>query len=190
MPETIEKLTVFDLARPATNQLAQGFFQWCVVAPDLHAKCAELEKVYGPAGFWILENAPLLATTLRGEPIDLRVDMALGYIGDVNIEVISPRPEGDPNLYTEFLDERPAGGFHHLGFQVYDFDAAAADLAAVFGPVEQAGDFSTGGSRFAYFDSRPLTGIYTEILWFDNGTIANMANLRAGNPPSVQGDRP
>ncbi|WP_250004968.1 VOC family protein [Actinoplanes sp. M2I2] len=186
MPDTVERLTAFDLARPATNQLAQGFFQWCVVAPDLQAKCAEFEKVYGPAGFWILDNAPLLETTLRGKPIDVRVDMALGYIGDTNIEVISPRPGGDPNLYTEFLDERPAGGFHHLGFQVYDFDAAVADLTTAFGPIEQAGNFSTGGTHFAYFDSRPLTGIYTEILWFDNATIAAMANLRAGNPPSVQ----
>jgi hypothetical protein len=32
------------------------------------------------------------------------------------------------NLYCEFLRERPEGGFHHLGFQVYDLKAAAAPL--------------------------------------------------------------
>lgn len=163
-PDTVFGATAFDLARPANNQLANGFVQWCVVTPDLPATCAGLERAYGPAGFWILENAPLLAATLRGKPVDLRVDMALGYLGDTNIEVIRPRPGGEPNLYTEFLDERPAGGFHHLGFQVHAFEAAAAGLEAEFGPVEQQGDFGTGGTRFAYFDSRPVTGIYTEIL--------------------------
>ncbi|WP_405763962.1 VOC family protein [Actinacidiphila glaucinigra] len=185
MKETVQKITAFDLARPANNQLAQGFLQWCVVAPDLESKCAELERVYGPAGFWIMEDAPLLETTYRGKSIDLRVDMALGYIGDTNIEVISPRREGDANLYTEFLEEQPEGGLHHLGFQVHDFDATAADLTVKFGPAAQAGNFSTGGSHFAYFDSRPVTGAYTEILWFDTETIASMADLRAGKPPVI-----
>ncbi len=185
MTDTVQRLTDFDLSRPARNELARGFFQWCVVTPDLETKCAELERVYGPAGFWILENAPLLDATLRGEPTDLRVDMALGYIGDTNIEVIRPRPESGPNLYSEFLAERPAGGFHHLGFQVYDFDTAAAALTELYGPTEQAGRFGTEGSHFAYFDSRPVTGVYTEILYFDPGTVAAMASLRAGTPPQM-----
>ncbi|MFJ8555338.1 VOC family protein [Streptomyces sp. NPDC001588] len=185
MSETVQKFTAFDLARPARNQLSQGFLQWCVVAPDLESKCAELERLYGPAGFWIMENAPLLETTYRGRPTDLRVDMALGYIGDTNIEVISPRRDGEANLYTEFLEEQPEGGFHHLGFQVYDFETTAADLTAQFGTAVQTGNFSTGGSHFAYFDSRPVTGVYTEILWFDAQTIAAMAELRAGNHPSI-----
>lgn len=183
MTETVQRLTNFDLARPAGNDLAQGFVQWCVVAPDLDKACAGLERVYGPAGFWILEHAPLLETTVRGRPVELDVDMALGYIGDTNIEVIRPRPGGEPNLYTEFLDERPQGGLHHLGFQVHDFDAVAAQLGEEFGPAEQTGNFSTGGTRFAYFDSRPVTGVYTEILWFDAGTIASMSHLRNGRPP-------
>ncbi len=165
MTETVQRLTAFDLARPATHPLAQGFFQWCVVTADLDARCAEVEKLYGPAGFWIQENAPLRRVTLRGKPIELRVDMALGYIGDTNIEIIRPRPEGDANLYTEFLEERPEGGFHHLGFQVHDFAAAAAELTARAGEAVQAGDFGD------------------EILYFDAGVTATMASLRAGNSP-------
>jgi len=185
MAETVQKLTAFDLARPAQNQLSQGFLQWCVVAPDLESKCAELERVYGPAGFWILEDAPLLEATYRGKPVDLRVDMALGYIGDINIEIISPRRKEDANLYTEFLEGQPEGGLHHFGFQVHDFEATARDLTSQFGPAVQAGNFSTGGSHFAYFDSRPVTGVYTEILWFDTETIAALADLRAGKPPVI-----
>lgn len=183
MTDTVFRLTPFDLARPATHPLAQGFFQWCVVTRDLDAKCAELEQLYGPAGFWIQENAPLLEVTYRGKPIDLRVDMALGYIGDTNIEIIRPRPDGDDNLYTEFLAERPEGGFHHLGFQVHDFAAATEELTARAGESVQAGDFGTDGTRFAYFDTRAATGLYTEILYFDAGVTDIMANLRAGNPP-------
>ncbi|AGZ44113.1 VOC family protein [Actinoplanes friuliensis] len=185
MTETVQKLTSFDLLRPAIHPLAQGFFQWCVVTPDLDAKCAELEKLYGPAGFWIMENAPLLNVTYRGKQIDLRVDLALGYIGDTNIEVVRPRPDGDDNLYSEFLEERPEGGFHHLGFQVYDFEAAAESLTESHGAAVQSGDFGVDGTVFAYFDTTAVTGLYTEILYFDAGVTGSMARLRAGNPPQV-----
>ncbi len=182
---TTQKLTSFDLARVAKNLFAQEFFQWCVVAPDVDTKCAELERNYGPAGFWILEKAPLLETTYLGQPVELSVDMALGYLGNTNVEVISPRDDGDDNLYTEFLEQSPGGGLHHFGFQVHDFEAAADELTARFGSTVQSGNFATGGTRFAYFDSRSVLGVYTEILWFDAETRDIMSQLRAGNPPDV-----
>ncbi|KQO05408.1 hypothetical protein ASF06_18125 [Agreia sp. Leaf244] len=125
-----------------------------------------------------MENGPLNDVKLRGEPIDIRVDMALGYIGDINVEVIRPRPEGDDNIYTEFLDAHPEGGMHHFGFQVHDYDAAVDHLMENAGPIEQEGYFGTGGTRFAYFDTRSTTGLYTELLWFDPSSSSLMASLK------------
>lgn len=175
------RLRGFDLQRAAENPLSNGFAQWCVVAPDLDEACARLESIYGVPGFYILEPAPLNNVRLRGRAIDLRVDMALGYLGDVNIEVLRPRPDGDDNIYTEFLAEQPRGGFHHLGFRVHDFDAVSSSLATEFGPVEQEGEFGTEGTHFAYFDTRSSTGLYTEILWFDESSQITMDALRRGD---------
>ena len=33
--------------------------------------------------------------------------------------------------------------------------------------------------------ARPVTGVYTEILWFDTETIAAITDLRAGKPPVI-----
>ena len=33
-----------------------------------------------------------------------------------------------------------------------------------------------------------MTGVYTEILWFDTETIAAITDLRAGKPPVIRSD--
>lgn len=184
-PKPHSYLTSFDLAGGAKNPLSHGFFQWCVVTPDITATCKQLQQMYGVPGFLMIENGPLNDVDYRGKKIDIRIDMAFGYLGDTNVEVISPRGEGDYDLYREFLRERPEGGFHHLGFQVYDFKASTAQLEARFGPSVQSGRFGEGETRFAYYDTRLVTGIYTELICFDLPSLALMASLRAGNPPSA-----
>jgi hypothetical protein len=116
--------------------------------------------------------------------IDIRVNMAFGYIGDTSIEVIQPREEGDDNLYREFLRERPRGGFHHLGFKVYNSEQATSALEVQFGPTVQSGRFGTGGTKFAYYDTRGATGLYTEVICFDQASEALLTSLRDGNPPA------
>jgi hypothetical protein len=181
------RLRGFDLARAAKNPLSSGFIQWCVVTPDLDQTCEKLESLYGVPGFYILEPGPLRNVKFRGEPIDLRVDMALGYIGQTNVEVIRPDPHGPDNIYTEFLEQNPQGGFHHLGFRVHDFEAASGQLAADFGAIEQEGSFGTEGTRFAYFDTRSSTGLYTEILWFDTGAELLMDAVMRGDEAALRG---
>lgn len=185
MPDTRQRLTEFDVRRGTGSALAPGIFQWALVVPDLDRTCAELRRTYGIAGFSIMEDAPVLQVHSRGTPVDVHVDIALGFLGAVNVEVIRPRPESGPNLYSEFLDDRPAGGLHHLGFTVFDYDAAHAELEQSFGEDVLTGGFGMAGSRFAYFDSRPVSGLYTEILYLDPATLGMMTALRAGWPPAV-----
>jgi hypothetical protein len=69
--------------------------------------------------------------------------MAFGYVGDVQFEVI------EPSTYSEFLERVPAGGVHHLGFSVEDYDAATADLLGRGYRLVQRGTF--GDTKFGYF---------------------------------------
>lgn len=184
MTDTRQRLTEFDVRRGAESALAPGIFQWALVVPDLDRTCAELRRAYGIAGFLVMEDAPIRRARSGGVPVDVHVDIAVGFLGAVNVEVVRPRPGSGPNLYTEFLDDRPDGGLHHIGVTVFDYDAAHAELERSFGENVLTGDFATAGSRFAYFDSRPATGLCTEILYLDPATLGMMTALRAGHPPA------
>ena len=76
--------------------------------------------------------------------------MAFGYVGDVQFEVIEP--VAGKSTYSEFLDRVPAGGVHHLGFSVEDYDAATADLLARGYRLVQRGTF--GDTKFGYFETQ------------------------------------
>jgi len=182
-PAPTSRLSPLNLSLAAKNQLSHGFFQWCVVTPDLPRACEQIRNMYGVPVWLFLENAPLNQVMYGGQAIDIRVNMAFGYIGDTNVEIIQPREEGDDNLYREFLRERPRGGFHHLGFKVYNFEEATSALEAQFGPTVQRGQFGTGGTKFAYYDTREATGLYTEVICFDQASEALLTSLRDGNPP-------
>ncbi len=158
-----------------------GLAQWCVVTPDFEATMSRLQSQFGAVGFLVFEPAPLFEVTFRGEPINQRADIAFGYIGDVNVEVVHPRDDGDPDLLGEFLEEHPEGGFHHVGFQVPEYDIGYAEMESKFGPAVQEGKSGIGGD-WAHFDTRATTGTYTEILWFSDEAQSFIDALRSGDP--------
>lgn len=84
----------------------------------------------------------------RGGPSDHVAHIALGYLGNTQLELIEP-VRGE-SIYREFLD---AGGrgVHHFCFEPTDFDAALAELASSGRPEVQGGDMG-GAMRFAYVD--------------------------------------
>jgi Glyoxalase/Bleomycin resistance protein/Dioxygenase superfamily len=54
--------------------------------------------------------------------------MAFGYVGDVMFEFV--QHVAGKGSYLEFIERVPAGGVHHLGYSVDDYDGATADLLA------------------------------------------------------------
>ena len=81
---------------------------------------------------------------VRGQPADFVVHVSLGYVGDLQLELIEP-VRGE-NIYTEFLDaHRP--GLHHGCWAVDDLDAALGDVVP-----EQHGSMADGDLRFAYLE--------------------------------------
>ena len=81
---------------------------------------------------------------VRGQPADFVVHVALGYVGDLQLELIQP-VRGE-NIYTEFL-EAHGPGLHHGCWEVADLDAALAGVE----PVQQ-GSMVDGDLRFAYLE--------------------------------------
>jgi hypothetical protein len=185
--QPVTSFTPFDLSRRARNPLFSSLTQVAYVVPELEPTLETLTEVYGVPGFQVYERPPVSDARFRGKAVDVRITVALGYMDHLNFEVIRPSSDAAVDIYSDFLRERPKGGFHHLGFRVHDYDAAFAHLATRHGEAVQTGRFGSAGTRFAYFDTTPSLGGYTEIVFLDSAAERSDAELRSGQPATVAG---
>lgn len=85
----------------------------------------------------------------RGEPADFVADIALSYLGDMQLELIAP--VSGRSIYQDFLaDSGP--GLHHICVEADDAAGFAAmlDEAAANGAEIVSQGVMPGGMRFAY----------------------------------------
>jgi catechol 2,3-dioxygenase-like lactoylglutathione lyase family enzyme len=101
----------------------------------------------------------------RENPILLDLDIAVGYSGRLQFELIQVL-KGEDNIYTDLIQTR-GQGFHHIGFMVSDI-ARKMDVFETAGLKRiQHGTFETKGgviTRFAYYDSMEELGYITELI--------------------------
>jgi methylmalonyl-CoA/ethylmalonyl-CoA epimerase len=95
----------------------------------------------------------------RGKPGDFRFKVALGMMGELQIELIEVL-EGQ-TIYGEFL-EKKGEGLHHLGFDVENMDERIEALERLGISVLQSGE--RVGVRWAYMDTEQLVGVIFELL--------------------------
>lgn len=96
----------------------------------------------------------------RGTPIDQRLAIAVGYSGDVQIELIEARGS-DENIYTGCT------GLHHLGVTVGNLGRKLNELerAGIHPLQEGTITFGRGGmTRFAYLDTVDAAGFILELI--------------------------
>ncbi len=126
-------------------------FQAGYVVEDLDAALEHWTQRMKIGPFFLYPSTiPFVRVEYRGallERTDIIRRVAVGYAGDMMIELIEP---GDaPSAYREFLD---AGlrGLQHLGHATDQFDAMRARAIADGGEEVMAGVLP--GSRFSYID--------------------------------------
>lgn len=92
---------------------------------------AALERwlTLGAGPFFKMENRRFPHSTFRGRPVGTTIDVALGYWGDVQIEMIR-QLDSEPSVYSEWM-EAGREGVHHLGVVVPDLGAARARCESV-----------------------------------------------------------
>lgn len=86
------------------------------VVRDLGAAIARYEPLYGP--FWTMDGS-VSGATYRGRLADVRLAIAFGRSGDLEIELIEW--QGGESPHREFI-ERGREGMHHVQFRVADAD--------------------------------------------------------------------
>jgi hypothetical protein len=74
-----------------------------------------------------------MPSVMDGEPVEIKIDLALAYQGDVQIEIIQPLCDSP----SPYLENKRAGiwGAHHTQFTVDDLDVAIARLPRAAGVI-------------------------------------------------------
>ncbi|HSS25207.1 MAG TPA: VOC family protein [Mycobacterium sp.] len=136
------------------------------VTPDLDATETALTGLLGVRK-WVripeVHFAPDTCSYL-GKPADFVASISLSYLGDMQLELISP-VRGE-NIYSDFL--RDCGpGLHHICMEAESpkqFDAALADAADHGAAVVQQGVMPLG-IQFAYVSAAQAGVPFIEIAY-------------------------
>jgi len=107
----------------------------------------------------------LLGATAIGEPFDLPAQgVKVCFIDAPNtqIELIEPYDASSP--IAGFLAKNPAGGQHHLCFEVADIAVAVAGLVAKGARVLGAPRIGAHGTPIVFVHPRDMGGVLIELM--------------------------
>ncbi|WP_375394912.1 methylmalonyl-CoA epimerase [uncultured Sphingomonas sp.] len=107
----------------------------------------------------------LLGATAIGEPFDLPaqgVRVCFVDAPNTQIELIEPCDAASP--IAGFLKKNPAGGQHHVCFEVPDIDVAVADLTAKGATVLGKPRIGAHGTPIVFVHPRDTGGMLVELM--------------------------
>ncbi|HMO73858.1 MAG TPA: VOC family protein [Sphingopyxis sp.] len=159
---------------PGTLASLGDIMQLAYVPSDFDAAVKHWTEVMGAGPFFLLPNMSLPGGRYRGEPSDPVFTMALGYWGDMQIELI--RPENDaPSLYRG--DYGVTDRLHHVCILVASIAEARARCAAVGAEIVFEAPVGDSGGVI-YADPGTGPGNLVELLEPQPGTRELFAMMR------------
>jgi methylmalonyl-CoA/ethylmalonyl-CoA epimerase len=81
-----------------------------------------------------------------------------------NSEIELLEPWGDASPIRAFLQRHPAGGQHHVAFEVADVDEAAASLAGRGAQILGPPRLGAHGTRVIFVHPRTMGGVLIELM--------------------------
>jgi len=159
-------------------------FQEAYLVNDLEAAIHGWHRLFGAGPFVVTEHHRTDRFDYRGTDHEADVSYAFGYLGDTMIQFVVQHDD-TPSIYREMY---AAGeeGFHHVGCLVHDFDAEFERMEAL--GFECATRLFADGVDAAYFDTREVTGGYTEIHGDPPRILAAFAQWRRAHELMRPGD--
>jgi len=160
---------------PALAQLGR-IIQIAFIPADFDREIAFWTRSMGVGPFFHLAHIPLQNTRYRGNPGSADLSAALGYWGDVQIELVVQHDD-TPSIYRDW---RASGrcGVHHIGVIVDDFDAASALLHDRGGVAVQETEI-VDATRAAYFEMPDPDCPLIELLWLQPHFMRLFDHMRA-----------
>lgn len=135
-----------------------------IIVPDLK-KAADYYSRVLSVKKWYATRITHQEAIYRGEPVDQHVDIVVGYMGGMQIELICQQCDSE-NIYNAVLG-KGGRGFHHLGVTVSDLDKKVEMVQKAGIEPLQWGTirFGKGGvTRYAYLDTLETAGFVLEFI--------------------------
>lgn len=139
--------------------------QIAYVVKDLEAACHHWINVFGAGPFYHVPHLKLPEQLYRGKPSEEDASHALGFCGDMNIQLIQQHNDA-PSMYRDMYPDG-GQGFHHMMFFTDNFEADRDRLVQMGCPVVEE---LMSTARIAYVDARDKVGGFIEV-YEDNPTI-------------------
>ena len=159
-------------------------FQQAYLVNDLEASIHAWSRLFGAGPFVLSPHHKTDRFAYRGTTQEADVSYAFGYLGDTMIQFITQHDD-TPSIYREMY--RPGEeGFHHVACLVHDFPAERQRF--VEAGFEVACELYADGVDAAYFDTRAVTGGYTEIHGDPPRILAAFAQWRRSHELYRPGD--
>jgi methylmalonyl-CoA/ethylmalonyl-CoA epimerase len=164
-----------------TSPLRTPFRQLGHVVEDLDRAVASWSERL-QVGPWLIIRNIALPCTFRGRPSEPLIDIALSYMGEMQIELIQQR-NGADSPYRAFIDQGRFG-LHHAAVLTERVDEDVERLGKA--GLQLACDIRVPAGHYVYFDS-PVPGdnTYLELI---EATPAMMDMFRQGMASSATWD--
>jgi methylmalonyl-CoA/ethylmalonyl-CoA epimerase len=107
----------------------------------------------------------LLGATAIGAPFDLPAQgVRVCFIDAPNTQIELIEPFDDSSPIAGFLRKNPAGGQHHVCFEVPNIDAAVAELKAKGATVLGEPRIGAHGTLIVFLHPRDMGGMLVELM--------------------------
>lgn len=147
------------------------------VVKDIQAAMRHWSEVNGVGPWFFIPAYPLPTFRYKGvEGPGPDVSIALGYSGDMQIELIEQRCR-TPSMYRDFIDSGMEG-LQHYAVWCENYDATLNEALEAGFKIGQEGD-ATGRGRFAYLESTGHPGTVVELVELTESRKAGFDRMKA-----------
>ena len=134
-------------------------FQHAYLVNDIEEAAENWAKTYGAGPFYLTPHHKTEKFMYRGTEEEADVSYGFGFLGDLQIQFIQQHDD-KRSIYRDMYKPGEQG-FHHIAYLVHDFAAARKRLLDL--GFELACELYADEVNAAYFDTRPMNGVFTEI---------------------------
>lgn len=134
-------------------------FQIAYVVDDLEQAVEFWAGRMGAGPFFLMENIAFERITYRGRPAAIDISVAIGYWGDMQIELIRQNNDA-PSIYSSWKGQQ---GVHHMCVIVDDIKAARASFLNAGAEILQEGNLNAD-FHFFYADTGGGSGTMIEAI--------------------------
>ena len=122
-----------------------------VATPSIEASVARYRDIMGATGI--------------GEPFDLPAQgVRVCFVDMPNSQIELLEPLGENSPIAKFLEKNPAGGQHHVCFEVPDIHAAKAEMEAKGVKVLGEPRIGAHGTPVIFLHPKDMGGVLTELM--------------------------